>query len=134
MPEYISSDRPIASSGEDQLRRAGFAAAVARAIRGWKGRDSLVIALCGPWGSGKSSVKNMVLDFLRTSESDRPTILQFNPWQITGQDRLSESFFEEVGTALGADEPENRSSARAAKWKAYGALLSLGAFPRSGMR
>lgn len=127
MPDYFSPDRPIASPGQDRLSRAGFAAAISSAIRGWSGRDSLVIALYGPWGSGKSSVKNMILASLRASQRDCPSILEFDPWQMTGQERLAESFFGEVGTVLGTDRAEAQSSARAAKWKAYGALLSLGA-------
>ena len=52
-----------------------IAQSLASAIKGWKGNDSLVIALYGSWGSGKSSVKNMVLETLRSSESNSPSSL-----------------------------------------------------------
>ena len=62
-PKHLfSADRPIASREEDLLGRSGFAESLASAIKGWTGNDSLIIALYGSWGSGKSSVKNMVLD------------------------------------------------------------------------
>lgn len=56
----FSADRPIRSRDEDQLYRRTFAEELARAVCGWRDNDSLVIALYGPWGSGKSSIKNMV--------------------------------------------------------------------------
>jgi predicted KAP-like P-loop ATPase len=64
----VSADRPIASRSADLLGRCVFAESLASAVMGWKGRDSLVIALYGPWGAGKSSVKNMMLEALRGSK------------------------------------------------------------------
>lgn len=58
----LSTDRPIPGRLEDKLSRAGFADAIATAIRSWRGKDSLVLALYGEWGSGKSSIKNMILE------------------------------------------------------------------------
>jgi predicted KAP-like P-loop ATPase len=80
-PHLFSSDRPITRRDEDKLGRRAFSEQIARAVRGWKGNDSLVIALYGPWGTGKSSIKNMVIDALRdTPES--ATVVDFNPWQV----------------------------------------------------
>jgi hypothetical protein len=57
--EYpFSADRPINSGGEDLLGKAKFAASLGKAIKSWRGKDSLVIALMD-LGSGKSSVKNL---------------------------------------------------------------------------
>jgi predicted KAP-like P-loop ATPase len=72
----FSSDRPITSQREDRLERWRFAELLASAIKGWKGGDSLVVALYGPWGSGKSSIKNMVLEALRQSKQRGPIILE----------------------------------------------------------
>lgn len=98
----FSADRPIQSTAEDLLGRAPFAQALAQAIRGWRGNDSLVIALYGPWGSGKSSIKNMALESLRDDPGDAttPVIVEFNPWEWSGQHRLMEAFFEEIGVRL----------------------------------
>ena len=43
----FSADRPRAAIGEDLLGRASFAESLASAIKGWKGNNSLVIALYG---------------------------------------------------------------------------------------
>jgi len=57
----FSADRPITSAREDLLGRTGFAESLAAAIKGWKGNDSLVIALYGSWGSRKSA--NYVVNY-----------------------------------------------------------------------
>jgi predicted KAP-like P-loop ATPase len=62
--QWLSADRPIASRDEDELGRRGFSEALANAIRGWSGRESLVLALYGEWGNGKSSIKNMTIEAL----------------------------------------------------------------------
>jgi predicted KAP-like P-loop ATPase len=98
--QWLSADRPIETRDEDELGRRGFAAAIAEAIRGWSGRDSLVLALYGAWGNGKSSIKNMVVEYLRQS-SPAVRNVDFNPWQLANRPRLSEAFFDELGVALG---------------------------------
>ena len=80
----FSVDRPITSCAEDLLGRSGFAESIAAAIKGWTGNDSLVIALYGSWGSGKTSIKNMTVEALRSSEETCPLIVEFNPWQWAG--------------------------------------------------
>ena len=99
-PEWLSADRPIETRQEDLLGRRAFSEALAHAIRGWSGRESLVVALYGSWGNGKSSIKNMVLDCLH-SESPKLLTLDFNPWQLANRPTLSEAFFDELGIALG---------------------------------
>ena len=44
---------------------------LARAIAAWRERDSLVVALYGGWGSGKTSIKNMTLETLPAFFSER---------------------------------------------------------------
>jgi predicted KAP-like P-loop ATPase len=83
--QWLSADRPITIAGEDKLGRASFAEAIARAVTAWHGKDSLVLALYGPWGSGKSSVKNMVIDILHRQSTSRSLIVDFNPWQIANR-------------------------------------------------
>lgn len=97
-PKHLfSSNRPITSFAGDLLGRSEFAESLALAIKGWTGNDSLVIALYGPWGSGKSSIKNMALESLRKSKGECPYIVEFNPWQWAGQEQLAEAFFQEIG-------------------------------------
>lgn len=121
----INADRPIHSLEEDLLKRGTFCFSLANAIREWKGEESLVIGLYGPWGSGKSSVKNIVVSLLQKSEPRIP-VIEFNPWSWSGEDRLVSAFFEELGASLpevghGADH-----DALSRKWNAYAARMTLG--------
>lgn len=120
----FSADRPIASRTDDLLGRVPFAESLARAINHWRGKDSLVVALYGPWGSGKSSIKNMVCEVLGASGAG-PLILQFNPWEWAAQERIIEGFFQQVGLLLGRS-PEPKTKVAAARWKSYASYLTLG--------
>jgi len=110
--QLLSADRPILSRKDDALGRRGFADALADAIRQWTGKESLVIALYGAWGSGKSSVKNMVMESLALSA---PVIhsVDFNPWQLANRPSLSEAFFDELGIVLGKGDLGTKSQRRA---------------------
>lgn len=96
---WLSADRPIESRSQDELGRRNFSESLASAIRGWSGQESLVLALYGAWGNGKSSIKNMVVESLdQTSPAVR--CVDFNPWQLANRPSLSEAFFDELGVAL----------------------------------
>ena len=130
--ERLASDQAIMSSGEDLLRRASFAEHLAEFITNWSGKYSLVIALHGPWGSGKSSIKNMALENLRTHwKTQYPTgeepLLEFNPWRWMGQDQITTAFFGDLGKIISrSQETQSQKDQVAAKWKQYSAMLTLG--------
>lgn len=130
----FSADRPISSHQEDLLGRAGFARSLANTIKQWKGNDSLVIALYGPWGSGKSSIKNMVVESLRDETLLPPQVLEFNPWQWSGQDQIAQAFFGEIGHAIGRTDKSKAGRSRVTKWKAYASYLKAGSFAIGGLR
>jgi KAP family P-loop domain len=59
---WPQADRPITSPGQDMLRRGSFAGRVARVIDEVRlMEDSSVLAIVGPWGSGKSSLINLAV-------------------------------------------------------------------------
>lgn len=77
----FSGDAPIETRKDDRLFRRDFAQHVARAAAGWKQPRSLTIGLYGPWGSGKSSILNMVVEELeaghKTGKFDCPWWMAF---------------------------------------------------------
>src|SRR6266849_10623535 len=125
-PSTFSADRPIRSKSEDLLGRSAFAESLAAVVEGWTGNESLVVALYGPWGIGKSSIKNIVLEHLRRGAPDAPTIVEFNPWQWAAQDQLAEAFFREISLALGKKDKSKEARKRAFKFAAYAESLKLG--------
>jgi predicted KAP-like P-loop ATPase len=133
----LSADSPIETGASDLLGRASFAASCAEAIANWQDDASLVIAIWGDWGSGKSSLKNLIVEKLDDLNEDRrPVIVRFNPWQVVDSDQLLNAFFGEVGKVLSRPiGKENKKSAevRSAKWKAYSSVLSIaGSIAKSG--
>lgn len=120
-----SSDKPIASKKQDILGRRKFAEQLALDLHSWDGGESLVVALYGPWGSGKTSLKNMVLEANERNYSSRLPVMQFNPWQLSGTGGISLVFFRELGIALRHEGPEKDIEKRAKKLDAYGATVSL---------
>lgn len=123
----FSPDRPIQRIEDDALGREPFVRSIESAIRGWEDKESLVIAITGPWGSGKSSVKYMVKDCLADFMGDTRQIIEFNPWQWAGQERLAEAFFREIEIVLEKSPPPDIRKV-AALWRLYAARLRLGAF------
>lgn len=130
----FSSDRPIVKREEDALGRSGFAKSLAGAIKSWREKDSLVIGLFGGWGQGKTSVKNLVLDFLRDACSAAPYVVEFNPWQWSGQAQIAEAFFNDIAVELGKKTNEGKNARRAAKWRQYAALLNFGEKASGGIQ
>ncbi len=130
----FSADRPIESKADDLLGRAAFADHLAQAIEGWRQKDSLILALYGPWGTGKSSIKNMVREALAAGATESSWIVEYNPWQWAGQDQLAEGFFAEVAAALGRGDKMGTGKKRAQAWRAYAAYLRVGRVVVGGSR
>src|SRR5436305_1253981 len=91
-----SSDRPIYSKLDDLLDRTAFAARLATDIRSWHGRDSLVVGLYGSWGCGKTSLKNLIVEAIQ-KRRQKISVLDFNPWQLSGTGTIASAFFKELG-------------------------------------
>ena len=129
----FSSDTPITSIKDDLLERSDFATSLSHALSSWKGKDSLVVALHGDWGSGKSSIKNMVLSILSKNNNASPEIIEFNPWVWAGQEKIAKSFYEELASSLGRKDKSKIRKAIARKIKLYGLYLNSGASIISGV-
>jgi predicted KAP-like P-loop ATPase len=121
----VASDRPIERRGQDLLGRRSFAEKIASVILRRGGRDSFVISMQGPWGSGKSSLKNMILDALREDTQKCPHIIEFAPWQFRDADTLFSAFFHEIAIEIGKEGGEVHQQ-RAERMEAYGKRLALG--------
>lgn len=124
---HLSADLPINSRDEDKLNRKGFAESLAHVIRTWRDKPSLVIGLFGDWGSGKSSLKNLVLEAIDSQDKASMHVVEFSPWQVSSQEMLSETFFREVGKALSKTGPTEDAvtKRRVARWKMYSSVLSM---------
>ncbi|MCD6050913.1 MAG: hypothetical protein K0Q55_2316, partial [Verrucomicrobia bacterium] len=107
----FASDQPITRLKDDKLGRDKFAENIARAMMAWSGENSLVVAIYGGWGDGKSSVKGMMADVLRKHRKRSPIITEFNPWEWAGQNQIAGAFFEEIGKQIGLEGSDEAKQA-----------------------
>lgn len=89
----FSSDRPIGNIYEDLLGRDVFAKRIAGAISEIQTDESIVLGLHGTWGSGKTSVINMVVEELGSFDPDI-LIVQFYPWNRIEDANLTTEYFQ----------------------------------------
>lgn len=98
-------DKPIKSRKDDFLRRAPFARSLGQAMLSYKDTDSLVVGLFGTWGSGKTSIINMILEYMGNTGSpemeNTPLIIRFNPWNFSAQNQMIPQFFNHLFSAVG---------------------------------
>lgn len=95
-------DNPISFSDDDLLGRRDFVESLAQAILNIDNGKCLTISLMGKWGSGKSSIINMVKDYWDKDESDN-IVIDFNPWYFSNQDNLFFQFFNELSNVSEKD-------------------------------
>ena len=92
------SDTPIASPQNDQLGRNNFAKLLARTLLNLKTQDTFTVGLFGKWGSGKTSIVNMMLHEMEerqknSSKDEKLTIVHFEPWNFSNTNQLLTQFF-----------------------------------------
>lgn len=89
-------DNPIESQDEDLFGRATLAEELHNLLNLLPAREGHVVALTGAWGSGKTSLVNLVRPLFPTER----IILDFNPWMFSGTAQLVDTFFREVAAQL----------------------------------
>jgi hypothetical protein len=114
-------DNPIKTSSEDALRRAPVAHSFARQVREIDTSEGAVIAVLGPWGSGKSTFIN----FMREGFAADPplAVIDFNPWLFSGTQQLADHFFAELAAQLQLKDGD-QFDAIAAGLRDYGEIFS----------
>jgi len=99
------SDIAIENYGDDELGRKFFSSQLKDSLSKWDKKDSLIVALRGSWGEGKTSVLNLVKkEFEISADENTPTIIEFNPWAYSHKNNISFQFYKNI-----ADNLEYRS-------------------------
>lgn len=103
MSDTGRAERPITCADEDQLDRLGFVARLTDALitADNKAARSVVVGVTGPWGSGKSSILNLVALQVK-ARCPAAIVVRFDPWIVSGQQDLILSFLNELIRAVGA--------------------------------
>jgi hypothetical protein len=106
---YVSVDLPIVDPSQDALGRHRFVETLSKAlVEETKDANGIsighkstgyVVGLTGEWGSGKSSVLNLVANYLERKSGI--IVVNFNPWIFRGHDDLLDGFFNELKSQIG---------------------------------
>lgn len=102
----FGTDTPIKTKEQDLIGRAPFAERLAEILKSATGPEPLVIGLYGSWGSGKTSVINLVENVLSRKNGNGKAgvaVVRFEPWNYLTAEQLLAQFLKEVGDALDKD-------------------------------
>jgi predicted KAP-like P-loop ATPase len=96
----LYSDHPIRAFDEDELGIREFVERLTRPLLHWPTRESLVIGLYAPWGSGKTSILNLLEVVFENAEfRNRAIVTRFNPWLYSDSETLLRAFFNTLNHA-----------------------------------
>ena len=91
------ADNPISTASEDLLQRSKFVERIVREIDMIDASQGYVLAVMGQWGSGKTSVLNLVKERLSNSGT---ILVEYNPWLLSGVEELVDGLFREINAKL----------------------------------
>lgn len=128
-PQIDSSakDIPITRLSEDKLDRGTFAKLIANALVSPNESGATVIGLMGPWGTGKSSAANLIIDEVGAEA----IIVRFEPWMVTTRESLALEFFTTLGKHIFPGAENEESKGKRARFYRYASkalgVLTIGA-------
>lgn len=127
------SDQPINKKEYDCLNRTEFSKQLAKAILSYTKNDNFAISLCGKWGSGKTSILNMVIEEIGIlsngrDEDEKPIIIKFNPWNYSDCSQLISQFFVAIQTQLKVDSAKKGLKAVGEALEGYSSLLDYSVY------
>jgi len=124
----FDDDRPISRREDDQFGRSKVADGIADDLLAG---GAMAAAVVGPWGSGKSSVLNLVRARL-DEHREEVVVIEFNPWLYSGTNELVLHFFDQLAAQLRSKDDAALKSA-ADRLESYADLLSpLSGIPVAG--
>lgn len=115
--QWVNTDAEIHAANEDRLDRVPFCRRLVERIVNAGDGPSVVFGLAGPWGSGKTSVLNIVDELLTQEFGQDWAVVRFTAWSASDVEALTDEFYRAIAAAMPQDTPEGR---RAVSW-----LLSM---------
>lgn len=119
-------DNPL--NAPDTLGRSSFAERLCESLESWASQESLVVAVYGPWGSGKTWLLNRIEDRLLGSKG--VAVCRFSPWQFESNEQIATEFFgavlDELEKIEEADAGDTTSAKRAELWRTLGQIVTVG--------
>ncbi|MGJ7042258.1 putative KAP-like P-loop ATPase [Shinella sp. BE166] len=108
---YPDSDRALESEEQDEFGFAGIAKKLAPSLVAATGGDGMVIGIEGPWGSGKSTMMNLLQKELARLETQNLHIISIAPWLSGDGSSLVRTLIEAMAAVL-----DTLEDARSSGW------------------
>lgn len=83
----LSADRPLTDDADDRFGFSIVAKPLAASVVSAASSAGMVIAVEGKWGSGKSSLINLMHKEIDKTENKNVAVVRFAPWLIGGRDQ-----------------------------------------------
>ncbi|RLY91646.1 hypothetical protein EAE32_10460 [Kocuria tytonicola] len=118
-------DEPIHCKEEDTLQRIHLAEQAARLVvsaHSWEA--SVVYGLTGPWGSGKTSMVELIVEALKERDPEW-RVARFTPWATSDVSSLMSEFFAALEAALPEDGRDSAQKALRVCARVAGPWLGL---------
>ncbi len=98
----FEADKPIRHVKEDKYGREKYVNNLAYAILTDDDSDGLIVGIEGEWGSGKTSIKNMLIECLRQMPlPNRKThLIEFDAWMYSRSGEMVSALFSEISAGL----------------------------------
>lgn len=84
----LAPDQPIGTVKDDKFSRSGFVKSLAQALLNNDASHGLIVGFDAPWGYGKTSLKNMVVEQLGKDTDPNVTVVEFEPWMYSVREML----------------------------------------------
>jgi predicted KAP-like P-loop ATPase len=94
------NDSPIEAKKDDRYGIIPFSESLAKSFLKIEKPIGTTIALHGPWGSGKSSVVNLVREILSEDNDERLIVSEFKCWWYRGEEALALAFLQNLNSVL----------------------------------
>jgi predicted KAP-like P-loop ATPase len=94
------NDSPIEAADDDRYGVTSFAKSLAKSIAGIDKPIGTTIALNGAWGSGKSSIVNLIRTELSNSGNEKLVVSDFKCWWFRGEEALALAFLQSLDGIL----------------------------------
>ncbi|ENR9640710.1 NTPase [Salmonella enterica] len=115
-------DRAVSTADEDCYGFTHIATELARAIQGIGREGSAVIGIEGAWGTGKTSLLNLLRIALEAQKEDRTYVLSISPWLDGSDTPLVASLLLPVASIIAREEESRLSAVEQADFKEKKAL------------
>lgn len=98
----FAADKPIRHVEDDEYGREKYVDNLAYALLTGDDSDGLVVGIEGEWGSGKTSLKNMLIERLQQMPlPDRKThLIEFDAWMYSRSGEIVSALFSEISAGL----------------------------------